>query len=208
MRYFHLLQSLDFRQSLAATEPTEKRVVLLTGQSSFESSRLHSEQCDFLRAVAPRGAHPLEAGFPFHPALQREAADPNLAGASVRNTMQFLWSLCSPRYGEVLARALQPVLDHTHEMLHVVTGSCGLQLLAAAWPHLAKPKDLRLRVVAVGPAMLRPSGVPYAAVQGRNDFLSRVLHRGPVHARCEAGHLDYWRCAQTRKLVASMLASE
>jgi hypothetical protein len=207
MSYLARLNALDFSRSSA--RPAHSRIVLLTGQSSFRASRLSPAQADFLRAVAPPHAEPLLAAFPFHPDFDQPAASPGLPAASVRNGLQFLWCLTSPAFRRAVARALQPLFARTRDGLYLVTGSCGLQLLAAAWPELSIPAGLRITIVAIGPAMLRfftldPHLV--STIQGRSDFWSRLLYRGPISVRCFAGHLEYWESAETRGAVAGLLA--
>jgi hypothetical protein len=207
MSYLSRLHQLDYRRSLAA-EPAPARVVLLTGQSSFRTSRLSEAQTDFLRMVAPPASEPLFAGFPFHPDFDRDAPEPNLLAASLRNGWQFAWSLWSPTFQQTVARALQPLFHSTHESLQIVTGSCGLQLLAGAWPRLTKRENLFVRIVALGPTLLRPYTLDTRtvfALQGRRDLLSRWCYRGGIAAYCDAGHLDYWQSAETRRRVAQLL---
>jgi hypothetical protein len=207
MSYLARINALDFSRSSAL--PVHSRIALLTGQSSFRASRLSPAQADFLRAVAPPHAEPLLAAFPYHPDFDRAAPPPGLPAASVRNGLQFLWCLTSPAFRRGVARALQPVFVRTRDRLYLITGSCGLQLLAAAWPELPIPGGLRITTVAIGPALLRcfrldPSLV--SAVQGRSDLWSRLLYRGPIAARCHAGHLEHWQSAETRSTVARLLA--
>lgn len=200
MGYRTRLRALDYRNSLAAA-PARSRVVLLTGQSSFRSSRLMPVQVDFLKAVAPPDAEPLLAGFPFHPEFDRAAPDAALPLAAMRNSLQFFWSFTSASYRQTIADALRPLLRHK---LAIITGSCGLQMLAAASPLI--PIDAR--IVALGPAMFRPFKLEMQrvrAVQGRRDVWSRLLYRGPIAAYCDADHLGYWQCSNTREVVARLL---
>lgn len=210
MGYRERLKSLDYRESLAS-RPVDWRVVLLTGQSSFRTSALLPAQRDFLAAVAPQGAEILEMGFPFHPAFagdETAPVPPPILAASVRNVTQFLWSLFSAEYQRIVAAAVQPLFSNTARTLQIVTGSCGLQLLASASAHLQIPPGLQCQVVAVGPVLIRPGSIEFTALQGRQDWWSRILHCGPVHARCNARHLDYWHSLEVRSTVARMLASD
>ena len=182
----------------------DRRIVLLTGQSSFAHARLRPAQRAFLRAVAPVGFEPIEVGFPFHAVMAAPdgAADDeeSIAGAALRNALQFFAARTDARYRAVLAHALQRVVDATGQALVVVTGSCGLELAARAWPALAIPPGLRVRVIALGPASrgrLPFSTTELTCVQGRKDRWSRRLHRGPVAFRPDCGHLDYYDDAAT-----------
>jgi len=199
MGYCTQLRALDYRDSLGA--PVRPRVVLLTGQSSFRSSRLMPSQVDFLKAVAPPDAEPLLAGFPFHPAFDCEAHDASLPVAAARNSLQFVWSLTSEQLRRAIAAALRPLLQNK---LVIVTGSCGLQMLAAATTVL--PIDAR--IVALGPAMWRPYSLDMRRVsvlQGLRDGWSRLLYRGPVNTYCEADHLGYWESHEVRGIVVGLL---
>ncbi|NOT61578.1 MAG: hypothetical protein HOP19_15280 [Acidobacteria bacterium] len=209
MSYLTRLDALDFSHSLAAAS-VRSRAVLLTGQSSFCSSRLSDVQTDFLRAVAPPITEPLFTGFPYHPEFNRaefnrEEVEPNLLAASWRNGWQFAASLASVRWQHIVARALQPLFHRTDESLLIVTGSCGLQLLACAWPHLVKPENQIVSIAALGPVLWHPFTLDLReifAVQSRADALSRFSYRGAVAAQCDGGHLDYWQSATARELVA------
>lgn len=206
MSYRTRLAALD--ESLSLIKPAPSRLILLTGQSSFRSSRLSPAQVDFLNSVAPPGVEPLPNGFPYHANFDSAAPPPGLLAASIRNAQQLCWSLFSPAYRRSVARVLQTVFRNTGESLYIVTGSCGLQILASAWSMLIVPNSLRLRVVALGPALLRAGALPadrIQALQGRRDLWSRLLYRGRLEARCHSGHMDYWSSPDARKLVARLL---
>ena len=198
MSYLARIDSLDYSRSVAS--PARHRVALLTGQSSFRSSRLTDDQMTLLRAVP--NATPLPLGFPFHPEFDVVAPQPGILAASFRNALQFVWSLRPQR---PVARALQPLFTNTSECLTIVTGSCGLQLLNAAWPLLERPPTLQVRIIALGPAGFH-HGLEAITIQGRRDFWSRLLYRGPVHAASDCGHLDYWHSTQVHQLVKDACA--
>jgi hypothetical protein len=207
MSYRTRLAALD--ENLSLIKPAPSRLILLTGQSSFRSSRLSPAQLDFLKCVAPPGAEALFTGFPYHAEFDRAASPPVLPAASVRNALQVGWSLFSPGYRHSVAGVLQSVVLNTRQSLFIVTGSCGLQILASAWPHLVVPDSLQVGVVALGPALLRAGTFPVdriVALQGQSDFWSRLLYRGPLAARCRSGHMDYWSAPETRELVAQFLS--
>jgi hypothetical protein len=196
---------LGYREKLEqfrfAATPSRRRILLLTGQSSFRSSRLTESQSDLLRALGDQlAAEPLFLGFPFHSALDVPDREPPLTAAALRNTWQYLWSRTDRTFQRTIARALQPWLDATCERLFVLTGSCGLQMLCSAWPELRDAG--RLRVVALGPACWRPNLPDLFTIQGRSDYWSRLLYRGPVSSYCAGGHLDYWNSLEVRDLAA------
>ncbi len=201
-----------FRQRLAALPPAgclltpaSSRVLLLTGQSSFRSSVLRPEQFAFLSAVAPPGAVPLDAGFPFHADfLSPSPNSPGLLAASWRNALQVFWSMRDTTFTAHVAVRLQQAAA-TSRRLILITGSCGLQLANAAWPALRLPPRLQIDVVALGPASFGPLHVPATVLQGRRDEWSRLFYSGPVHYRPPCGHLDYWRCPDTIRTVREVL---
>ena len=206
MSYRTRLAGLD--ENLSLVKPAASRLVLLTGQSSFRSSRLSPAQVEFLNSVAPPGVQPLPNGFPFHSNFDGAAPAPCLLAASLRNALQVCWSLFSPVYRRSVANVLQTLFRNTSECLYIVTGSCGLQILASAWPMLIVPDSLRLCVVALGPALIRPGALPadrIHALQGRRDLWSRLLYRGRLEARCNSGHMDYWSSPDARELVTRLL---
>ncbi len=202
--YLRRLDALDPRASLLT--PTRVSLLLLTGQSSFASASLRAEQSAFLRAVAPPRARVIEAGFPFHPALLADASTPGIVAASLRNFVQVLWSVGSVRYQAIVRRTLQQALDTAAEELLLVTGSSGLQMANRAWPALAMPEALRVRIVALGPACfgpLRLSPAQVTVVQGAGDGWSRLFFRGRIDAHAPCGHLDYWTSSTVRDQVAA-----
>lgn len=203
MSYRARLRNLDYSRTLAT--PTTSRLVLLTGQSAFATSRLTPAQTEFLTEVAPPHAEVLKIGFPFHPDFDIDAGTPGIVAASMRNTLQVFWSRYSSTYRETVARALQPLFTNTGDSLYILTGSCGLQLLASAWPLLEKAKTLSICVIAIGPA--GPAMPNAIAVQGKKDLWSKLLYRGPVTARCNTGHLDYWDSTEVRRIVTELLSN-
>jgi len=208
--YLARLEDLDPARSLLL--PERARLLLLTGQSSFASSRLQPEQIAFLRSVAPAGCAVVESGFPFHRDWDEKGTpEPNLLAASLRNARQVAWSLLSPRFEAVATAVLQRALDTTSERLLLITGSCGLQIANAAWPGLRPPSALAVRVVALGPACLgrlRLDGADLHVLRADGDLWSRLFYRGRVDGHGPGGHLDYWRSPAMRARVAAILRTE
>ena len=230
MTYAARLQTLPTVKSLAA-QPHTHRAIWLSGQSSYAHSHLMPEQRQTLKPLREFGYDVLDAGFPYHPAYlqvpwQREA----LLSASWRNARQTTATLISPRHGASLARHLQPVLDHTSERLLVVAGSSGLLHWLAALRSIRLPPQLRILVVALGPAPARdpreprgprdPRGTrgtrghrhtPWArgsdqlslqVVLGRRDWIARTLYAGHVDEWVEGAHMDYASDPQVAQLIA------
>lgn len=202
-----ILNSYDPAATLA--RPGKRLVAWLTGQSSYQSTRLSPAQDAFLHAVAAPGWSVLAANFPYNEAAVRAEYRPvPLLAASVRNSTQFGAALGSAGFRRACARHLQPLLDATAERLTLLCGSCGLQLFYAALPWLRVPTGLRIRLVGLGPVCLTPRQHPQVSVvvvQGRHDWLSRSLCRLPCDHRVAGGHLAYTTLPDLASLVKSLL---
>ncbi len=179
--------------------PCEHRLLLLTGQSNLRSSPLTTAQADFLTSLADLPIEVALTGFPFDGA---SASNPpvGLLEACLQNARQYLWARREPAYGRAVARALQPILASASRGTLLVTGSCGLQILEAAWPHLQRTPEVRIEVLALGPVGSAPrfDGVGFRAVQGTADLWSRLLYRAPIACQTICGHMDYWHDAVAR----------
>lgn len=183
---------------------SEHRLVLLTGQSDLRSSRLSSAQIDFLTSLRDLPIEVTRAAFPFDdaPATNRPVG---LIEACLQNARQYLWARHDPAYGRAAAQALGPVLASASRGILLVTGSCGLQILEAAWPHLARVAGQRMEILALAPVGRRPrfGEAGFSAVQGSADIWGRLLYRGPVTHQSGCGHMDYWSDAVARNALRS-----
>lgn len=189
--------------------PAPRRVALLTGQSAPRNTALSPEQVAFLARVAPAGFATLAHGFPFHAACERAPyRRPSLALASLNNARQFIAATRDAHFRAVLEARIGELLRQTSERLVVVTGSCGLELLNAAWTGLPA-STASVQVVAVGPACLGRLSIPagrLTTVRGARDGWSRLLYRGPVDHEVGCGHLDYWTSPDVILLVRRLIA--
>lgn len=174
------------------------RVALLTGRSDPVRTGLPLVQRDFLTAITPRHMDAVCDGYPWVGGLT-EGAVP-LPIAAWRNAVQWR-NARSGRVGEEVSARL---LALGGGPLALVTGSCGLDLLAAGWV----PGVIQL-VIALGPVMARRPcwpGVRLVTVIGRRDFLSLGLHRARADISVPCHHMGYWACPSTRAAVAAILA--
>jgi hypothetical protein len=199
MSYPHRLASLAPERSLI--HQADSRVVILTGQSSFTSSRLSAIQQGFLEAITPPGFDLMPAGFPYHADLLGTRPEPSILSASWRNAAQTFWSAAPTVFRQALAQTLNTLLSRTNRRLILITGSCGLQLANSVWPELNKPAELDIRVIALGPACFGTLQVPATVIQGRRDYWSKLFYRGPVKFHVPCGHLDYWTSHEVRALI-------
>jgi hypothetical protein len=205
--YSKRLGSLAPERSLIAQ--AESRAVILTGQSSFTSSRLTPSQCCFLESVAPPDFDLMRSGFPYHADLLGVGPAPSLTAASWRNAAQTLWSTAPAAFHRSLAQILGKLLARTSRRLVLITGSCGLQFANSVWSELHKPAQLDIRVIALGPACFGPVRMPgaqVAVVQGSQDYWSKLLFRGRIDFPVQCGHLDYWNSPEVCEIARAWIA--
>lgn len=189
--------------------PATHRIALLTGQSDPTNTALTPAQQTFLRAVAPIGFDILAHGFPYHAACETPGRpQPNLLRASLNNVRQTAASILSPSFRALIATRLNELLTQTGRTLILITGSCGLQFLNDAW--LLLQRTTHTRIIALGPACLRPHILPAAqltTIRGTHDTWSRLLYRHPIDHTVPGGHLDYWTSPDTIALTRALLAA-
>jgi hypothetical protein len=190
--------------------PAAHRLVLLTGQSAPSNTALSPQQIAFLHAVAPPGVEILAHGFPFLRSHETDIyREPWLVVAAVNNARQYLAARFSRRFQDKIVVRLDELFAKTEETLLIITGSCGLRLLDAAWPRLTRGGP-PFHVIALGPASDGRLRIPQGnltTVQGARDGWSAMLFHGAIDHRVPGGHLDYWTCDPTIALVRSLLAS-
>lgn len=189
----------------AAWSPCEHRALLLTGQSNLRSSPLSTAQADFLAALSPLPIEVVRTGFPFDE-THLDNRQASLLEASIQNARQFLWARNDAAYGRAVAQVLQPMLASAGRGVLLVTGSCGLQILQAAWQHLRRKPESRIEILALGPVGSPPhfGEAGFSAVQGSADLWSRMLYRGPVGYPSSCGHMDYWHDSIARDVLRTL----
>lgn len=191
-------------------QPEHCRIALLTGQSLPSNTALSPEQIAFLEAVAPPGFAVLPHGFPFHCAFEQgEYRRAGLIRASLNNAAQTMAAVLPGRFRTIAAARLEELLARTRHTLILLTGSCGLQFVNAAWPRL-RSTATGLHIVALGPVCLGRLAVPRArltTVRGAGDGWSAMLFRGHIDHAVDCGHLDYWTSPETIALVRALLAA-
>lgn len=173
------------------------RVALLTGRSDPRRTGLPPAQAAFLAAVTPPAAVALADGYPWTGGLPERPVP--LPLAAWRNARHWQAARSGAARDEVVVR-LAAIRGGP---LAIITGSCGLDLLACGWSE--GTCDL---VIALGPVMpARPTlpGARLMTVIGRRDGLSRALHRASPDLCVPCGHMGYWDCPATRRAVAGIL---
>lgn len=203
MNYPQRLAGLPPERSLIA--PADFRIAILTGQSSFASSRLSLPQEQFIEAIAPDGYDLLMSGFPYHADQMAVRPEPSIIAASWRNAAQTLWSVRPTGFRNSLSQIVGMLISRTNRRLVVIAGSCGLQLINSIWPGLPKHPQLDIRVIALGPACFGPLQMSASVIQGSQDLWSKLFYRGPVHFHVRCGHLDYWDSPEVRQITNSLI---
>lgn len=178
------------------------QIAFLTGQSDPASCALSAQQRDFLHRLQGDGRLLVACNYPYRAGMAPHRRIP-LWRASVSNARQYLGARAARvpqddrlRVQAMLAQAPMTVL---------LAGSCGLQLLTA----LQLPQDLRARlaVFAFGPVCHAPASFAQLySVQGRGDWISRALFRGPVQLAPACGHMDYLRNAAVLSACQAFVA--
>jgi hypothetical protein len=159
----------------------------------------------FLEAISPPGFERMMSGFPYHADQLGDRPEPSLLAASWRNAAQTLWTARPTPFRLVLSQTLNCLLATTSRRLILITGSCGLQFANSVWPELIKPSQLDICVIALGPACFGPLRIPATVIQGRSDYWSKLLYRGPVNFYVPCGHLDYWTAPEVHALICESL---
>jgi hypothetical protein len=201
--YASMLSPLSLDDHLA--EPAPAIATWLTGQSSYRHSQLSPAQAQVLDDLQSLGYRGLKAGFPYNRACLRIAyAKEPLLAASLRNGWQFLECLSSRAFAVEIARHLQPLIDAAGRRLLLLCGSCGLQLLAAALPHLVLPPALRVELIAIGPVCLSVPRHPclhLVVIRGSRDWISRCGSWLEADLRPPVGHLGYTQHPEARRAI-------
>jgi len=201
---------IDADPALSLVRPARRRIALLTGQSSPQNTALSPEQRTFLARVAPAGFATLAHGFPFHASYERRPYErPPIALASLHNARQFMAAMNDAAFRNVLAARLGELFERTEDRLILLTGSSGLQLLNAAWPHVCGAA-LNVQVLALGPACLARLNIPASClttIRGSCDAWSRLLYRHSIDHEVTCGHLSYWSSPEVIEVVRQLLAA-
>lgn len=183
---------------------TSSKVVLLSGLSDPRTCALSQIQIDFLRAIKMSADEKLLLNFPYLPEHAGHVQSPSLLAASWANTVQFLQA--SRNKYRSAATAHWNALVDSCDRLHVITLSCGLEILNGCLVAGRRPG--KLQVVALGPvARARPTA-PHKLVQGSHDYISKPFFRNTEIVLQGVGHMDYLQHSHTIDVVNEILEQE
>ncbi len=201
-KLIYKLQSID-HESLSLICESQRRIVLLTGLSSYKQSNLSKIQADFLQAIAPHNFDVINSNFPYHQSmLSASSLEAPLMLASIRNLTQYFAAILFPSYGKIMSQSLQVLLDRTKMHLVIVTGSCGLALWQRAIPFLKFPENLSIHIFALGPVGLpMRKSININIIRGKYDWISRFLSPGENDKIVSCDHLSYYADRSVREWI-------
>ncbi len=209
LKYLQLLEELNPAKTLVP-EATSL-VVILSGQSDFAHSELSEVQKTLLNYCQQYGALTLEIGFPYNQAHQfQEVKRAGIVTASIRNLLQFMLILFSPKYRRIVARHLQPLFSKAERIL-IIAQSSGLHMLKFTLPYLKLNEESELKLLALGPVVWGKFNDPrfnLITVKGTRDWLSYLLDRQVVNYQINCHHLDYCESMEVRKIIDGILKYE
>ncbi|PPT33324.1 MULTISPECIES: hypothetical protein [Xanthomonas] len=173
------------------TDGASVQVAFLTGQSDPERCALSGEQQQFLHQLQGAGRRLIDCNYPYHSAGPPHRRTP-LWRASVCNARQYL-AARGARVADADRMRVVALLEQAPRTV-LLAGSCGLQLLTAL--QLPQALRARLAVFAYGPVCTAPATFgQLRIVQGRGDWISRLLFGAAPDLRPACGHLHYLRDA-------------
>ena len=176
-----------------------RRIAILTGRSNPGSCALTPAQTAFLEAVRPPECDVIWTAFPYgESGGYREV---HILLASLHNAFEVAGTYSAGRVRWIGERIES--LRTGVKRLTLITGSCGLQMVNAAWPLLTA--GCEIRIIALGPVCLSKPRMPIVAIRGRSDVWSLALFGGPIDSYSRCGHLSYWESDEVRELVGRLV---
>lgn len=155
----------------------DNRLCLLTGQSSFKTSRLDKDKLDFLNHISDHNFTAVTIGFPWHNEFDVLADKPSLITASIRNIRQYLWLNFDKEYKKKVSDIINKLVQMTNNRLIIITGSCGIKYLSCALENINITSELW--VLALGPVgnkNINSRNIRrFHVIQGKYDIWSKLL---------------------------------
>lgn len=207
--YKALLEKLDPADTVFST--VRRRAVILSGQSDFSHSELSKEQMRLLSLFNDLGYETTKTGFPFNKEHDFAGCKrSNLFKASLRNMLQFYYSITDEQYKKMLVRHLQPMCSGAEKIL-IVCQSSGLNMLKAALPYLTIEEGTNITVLALGPVAwgrFQDPRMNVVVIKGYWDVVSRLCDRQKVNFWVSCHHLNYCRLAKLPKIIRGAIKIE
>ncbi|MBI4785378.1 MAG: hypothetical protein HY785_29350 [Oscillatoriophycideae cyanobacterium NC_groundwater_1537_Pr4_S-0.65um_50_18] len=179
---------------------TPVKVAFLTGLSNPECCSLSRTYQQFMSELRCPESWKIYLNFPYIPSAEDEEKV-SLLNASMSNVRQFLGAN-SPLYRASAQRHLTSVFASA-DVLFLVVGSCGLEILNQAWTEAIAPD--RVSVVALGPVARQPPAASCLLIQGTHDYISRLFFRTVDVRLPDMGHMDYVTDRRVFDLVSRSL---
>lgn len=204
----------EYRKKLSNLDPSgymlkrrDNHLCLLTGQSSFKTSRLDKEKLDFLNHISDQDLTTVTIGFPWHNEFDILAGKPALIAATIRNIRQYLWLNLDKEYKKSVSNIIRKIVEMTDKKLVIITGSCGIGYLSCALENIKVTNELW--VLALGPVgskNINSKNISrFHVIQGHNDIWSKLLWLGNVDEYTNCGHMEYYKCPQTLRATRSFI---
>ncbi len=214
---------------ILANSPTVHRktpwkIGIVTGLSDPSHCMLNDAQQTFLETmianIEGRAGQSLREGkmctnFPFlepaSPAAKTESRKQKpILFASVNNIKQYLLSDSRSYHAQSLPH--WKAFFESGEKFYLVTGSCGLQLVANALGKI--PPGPKIEILALGPVASNKSKnyiqqlnwVSLTIVQGSADWISRCFFHQSCRVIPGLGHLHYWTDPSTQEFACNWLS--
>ena len=160
----------------------DSHLCLLTGQSSFVTSRLEFEKLNFINYVSDDAMNTITMGFPWHNTFDVLAHQPSLIAASIRNFRQYIWLNVHVDFQRNVSNIINELVQRTYKKLIIITGSCGIKYLSCALENITVTNTLW--VLALGPVgnsnIRRENISRFHVIQGKKDMWSQLLWRGII----------------------------
>jgi len=207
--YKTLLEQLDPTDTVFST--VKRRAAIVSGQSDFSHSELSEEQKRLLSLFDHLGYETIKTGFPFNKKHNFTGCKrSNLLKSSVRNLLQYYYSITDEQYKKMLAKHLQPLFRGAEQIL-IICQSSGLNMLKSALPYLAIEDGTNITVFALGPVVwgkFYDHRMHVVVIKGYWDVVSLLCDRQNVDFWVSCHHLNYCVLAELPKIIRGAIKIE
>ncbi|MCA9190480.1 MAG: hypothetical protein KDB03_01910 [Planctomycetales bacterium] len=195
------------------------RAAIVTGLSNPTCCDLSISQLSLLadlnkachRNLPMNNGNIVDRNFPFFANGLQPANEPNILSASLANLYQYL--ICRGAQYRTLAKPHWEGLFRSTTQLNVMTGSCGLELLARGLQDLSNSQIPKINVLACGPvasnrlvnSLVSQKKIQLVIIRGTRDWLANRKIRSKTLLVSGLGHLGYWDHPDVRSMVCKWL---